>query len=440
MGYPLIAEHVVRSLTAAACRPSSISFESARHFGWRTILRRGQSLSYLNDNQLDTSPMARPRLLYVVAEDWAFLSHRLPMARAARDAGFEVHVATRVRDGAAAMAREGFIVHPIPFARGSVSPLAALKTIMAVRRVHRQIRPALAHHVALQACVLGMLAKLGRPCGCVNAFIGLGFAFTSTNAKARVMRSVITVLLRFLIDRNDSVVLVQNRDDRAALISLGIANERMVLIAGSGVDVTRFTPLPEPQGPITFGFVGRLLDDKGIRTLIAAFRQLRKHGLHVALLIAGTPDPANPASVTEAEAASWKGEPGVSWLGHVRDIAGFWARAHVAVLPSRREGLPLSLMEAAACGRAMIASDVPGCREIVIHEQTGLLFPVDDVAGLAEAMERLTKMPDVRAHYAAAARTLVGEKFAADTIGAQTVALYRHLLDGPKSSSVRSAP
>ena len=201
-----------------------------------------------------------------------------------------------------------------------------------------------------------------------------------------------------------------------------------MLIPGSGVDTNRFTPIPEPDGPPTFGFVGRLLNDKGIRTLLAAHRLLRARMPEARLLIAGTPDPANPASVTEAEAKSWNEQPGVAWLGHVDDIACLWAQAHVAILPSRREGLPLSLMEAAACGRAMIASDVPGCREIVIHEETGLLFPVDDAPALAEAMARLAADPQLRARCATAARRLVCEKFAAGIIGHQIVTLYRQLL------------
>jgi glycosyltransferase involved in cell wall biosynthesis len=371
---------------------------------------------------------ARPRLLYVVTEDWAFLSHRLPMARAAREAGFDVHVATRVKDGAGAIKAERFDLHPIPFARGSLSPRATLSTIAALRRVHREVKPALTHHVALQACVLGMLAALGRPCACINAFIGLGYSFASETGKARAVRTVIGSLLRFLINRNNSVALVQNNDDMAALISLGIAKSRIALIHGSGVDVHRLTPLPEPAGVPTFGFVGRLLDDKGVRTLVAAHRLLRKRIPDARLLIAGTPDPANPASVTKAEAQSWNVEAGIAWLGHVADIAGLWAKAHVAVLPSRREGLPLSLMEAAACGRALIASDVPGCREIVVHEQTGLLFPVNDAAALSDAMQRLAADPHLRARCAIAARKLVEEKFAAELIGQQTVALYRRLL------------
>jgi glycosyltransferase involved in cell wall biosynthesis len=373
--------------------------------------------------------LAQPRLLYVVAEDWAFLSHRLPMARAAREAGFEVHVATRVSNGAAAIEAERFILHPIPFARGSLSPIATLSTVAALRRVHREVQPVLTHHVALQACVLGMLASLGRPCACVNAFIGLGYSFTSETGKARAVRTVVGSLLRFLINRKNSIALVQNGDDMAALISLNVAKNPIALIPGSGVDVNRFTPLAEPAGAPTFGFVGRLLDDKGIRTLVAAHRLLRRRMPDGNLLIAGTPDPANPASVTEAEARSWNDEAGVTWLGHVADIAAFWAKTHVAVLPSRREGLPLSLMEAAACGRAMIASDVPGCREIVLHEQTGLLFPVDEAMALADAMARLAADQELRARCAAEARKLVVEKFAAEIIGRQTVALYRRVLE-----------
>ncbi len=392
-------------------------------------------LAHLDANpRHDPPPAARdtagaaPRLLYVTAEDWAFLSHRLPMARAARDAGFDVHVATRVQNGATAIEAEGFTLHPIPFARGSLSPLAALTTLAALRRVHREVAPDVTHHVALQSSVLGMIATLGRRSPASMPLSGSATRSHRRASKRATLRWLIGAVLRCLVDRDGSIALVQNGDDMAALMSLGIAKARIALISGSGVDVNRFTPLPEPPEPLTFGFVGRLLDDKGVRTLVEAFRLLRARGSDARLLIAGTPDPANPASVTEAEAASWNKEPGVTWLGHVDDIAGLWARAHVAVLPSRREGLPLSLMEAAACGRAMIASDVPGCREVVIHEQTGLLFPVDDAAALAAAMERLAGAPDLRARYAAAARNLAVEKFASDIIGQQTVQLYRQLL------------
>jgi glycosyltransferase involved in cell wall biosynthesis len=389
-------------------------------------LPNGKANSANGNLRAEASP---PRLLYVVSEDWYFLSHRLPMARAARDAGFEVHVAANVRDGAAAIEAERFILHPIPFARGRLSPRASLATIIALRNIHRLVAPAVTHHVSLQPSLLGLIAALGMPTAYVNALTGLGYTFTSTSLQARALRLVMSAVLRPLLDRERVINLVQNGDDRAALMALGVSSARIALIAGSGVDVRRLKPLPEPDGPPTAGFVGRLLADKGIGTLVEAQKILRMRGLPSRLLIAGTPDPANPASVTQTEAVSWNDEPGVTWLGHVDDIAGLWARAHIAVLPSRREGLPLSLLEAAACGRAMVATDVPGCREVVVDGETGLLVPVDDADALADAIQRLLDDPQLRARCAAAARQRAVERFSADRVGSEIVALYRRLLD-----------
>jgi glycosyltransferase involved in cell wall biosynthesis len=368
------------------------------------------------------------RLLYVVTEDWYFLSHRLPMARAARDAGFEVHVATRVVDGAAAIAAEGFVLHPVPFVRGRVSPSGTVAAIRALRDIHRKVEPAIAHHVALQTTVLGSIAARGRPVLCINALTGLGFAFTSGSAKALLLRPVLSMLLRLLLNNPRQTVLIQNADDRDGMLSLGIAAERIVLIPGSGVDVEALHPLPEPGGPMTIAFVGRLLEDKGIHSLIRAHVLLRERGSAVELLIAGTPDPANPASVSEQEARGWSRQPGITWLGHVEDIATVWARAHVAVLPSRREGLPKSLLEAAACGRPMIATDVPGCREIVRPDETGVLVPFGDERALGDAIELLAQSRQRRERYGATARRLVVERFSAGMIGRQTVDLYRSLM------------
>jgi glycosyltransferase involved in cell wall biosynthesis len=368
------------------------------------------------------------RLLYVVTEDWYFLSHRLPMARAARDAGFEVHVATRVADGAKAIETEGFRLHPVPFSRGTLSPAAALATVRALREVHRRVAPDIVHRVSLQASVLGALAALGQPVVGINALTGMGYAYTSGGARALATRAVLSALLRPLLNRPRQTVLVQNPDDRDGMRSLGISTERIALIAGSGVDTGALVLAPEPPGPVTVAFVGRLLADKGIRTLIAAQRIVHQHGSDIRLLIAGTPDSANPASVTDQEASAFGREPGVTWLGHVNDIAGLWAQSHMAILPSRREGLPKSLLEAAACGRPMIATDVPGCREIVLPDETGLLVPFDDAPALAGAILKLAAAPELRAQYGAAARRLAVERFSAEAIGQQTVELYRRVV------------
>ncbi len=380
--------------------------------------------------------MSAARLLYVVTEDWYFLSHRLPMARAARAAGYEVHVACAVAAGAAAIAREGFTLHPVRFARGRLTPAAQVATVRALRAVHRKVDPDLVHHVAVQASILGSIAALGSRAKCVNAITGLGYTFTSTTRRARLTRAVLQPLLRALLRRRSSTVLVQNPDDKAMMQSLGIPAARIELIPGSGVDTDALVPLPEPAPPVAVGFVGRLLDDKGIRVLVAAHRLLRQRGVHLTLVIAGDPDPANPGSIPQREAEAWNAEPGIAWLGHVGDIASVWRRAHIAVLPTRGEGLPKSLLEAAACGRPMIATDVRGCREVAVAGETALLVPPDDPAALADAIEKLANDPDLRARFGAAARRLAVERFSASKIGAATVALYDRLLGrGPGAAS-----
>lgn len=370
----------------------------------------------------------RPILLYLVTEDWYFLSHRLPMALAAQRAGYDVHVATHVVSGGPAIASYDFHMHPLNWKRGSTNPLSILAIIRDVRRLERQLAPAIVHHVALEPTIIGELASIGLPLVRLNALAGLGFVFTSQKLKARLVGTVIKGLIRALINRRDHAVLVQNNDDRAAIERIGIASEKVFLIPGSGVETDTLTPLPEPTGPITVAFVGRLLEDKGLRSLIAAHERLIARGLDIRLLIAGDPDPANPASIARSEIDSWSRKPNVELAGHVADIRKVWAAAHIAVLPSRREGLPKSLLEAAACGRPIVATDVPGCREIARNGVNALLVPPDDPAALATAIERLAKDRDLRMRYGAAGRCLVEEQFSSERIGRETVALYDRLL------------
>lgn len=371
-------------------------------------------------------------LLYLASEDWAFVSHRLPMARAARDAGFDVHVATNVNAHAEAIRDEGFTLHSIPFDRGGLSPVSAFSTIKALRELEQRIEPEVIHHSGLQCCVFGGIAAFGTSARQINALTGLGYAFTSRAPGARAARLVLAPLLRRLLNRTNSIALVQNPDDRGALEALGVSLDCIALIPGSGVDTDKLTPIPEPDGPITVGFAGRLLTDKGIRALVAAHGITQTRGLDTRLLIAGDPDPANPASVSLQEAQEWSARPGITWLGHVEDIVPLWRASHIAALPSHREGLPKSLLEAAACGRPLVATDAPGCREIAIHEQTGLLVPVEDPEALANAISELAASQDLRMRYGAAARQLVVEKMSAQAIGAAIVALYEEQLQRPR--------
>ncbi len=373
--------------------------------------------------------MRKPRLLYVVTEDWAFLSNRLPMARAARDAGFEVHVATRIGNDGDAIRAEGFIVHHVPFARGQVSPLAALRSIVALRQLHLLVEPDIAHHVSLMPTVLGSLAALDRDLVCINALTGFGFTFTSSTARARVLRPVLSRVLRLLLSRPRSQALVQNPDDYSVLRGLGVDPEQIGMIEGSGVDTSAFAPMPEPEGPVTIGFVGRLLRDKGIHVLVDAHRRLRSRGHDVRLAIAGFPDVANPSCIPVDEIAEWKRDPSIVMHGKIEiaEVPTFWSKSHIAALPSRREGLPKMLIEAGACGRPLVAADVPGCRSVVIPDETGLLVPADDPVALAAALETLVLSPTLRARMGAAARALTQERFSDVLVASQILDLYAKL-------------
>lgn len=376
------------------------------------------------------------RVLYVVNEDFAFLLNRLPMARAARDAGLEVHVATNVNTGDKAIEAEGFVLHRIPFRRGGLSPFAAIPTMRAIRRIEKEIHPDVVHHSGLQCCVYGSAAAIDKKFPMVNAITGLGYIFTSANWRTRILRQGMVWLLPWLLNRKHSFVLVQNPDDRAALLGLGIKPNRMTLIPGSGVDTDALQPLPEPNGPITIGFAGRLLVDKGIRALVAAHDIVRERGYDINLIIAGNPDPANPASIPRSEVEQWVRRPGITWLGHIDDIVSLWRACHLAALPSHREGLPVSLLEAAACGRPLIATDAPGCREIVIEDQTGLLVPIENPIALAQAIICLVESSELRGRYGAAARQLVIDKLSAQIIGSSIVQLYDHLtLERPEQEA-----
>jgi mannose/cellobiose epimerase-like protein (N-acyl-D-glucosamine 2-epimerase family)/glycosyltransferase involved in cell wall biosynthesis len=378
------------------------------------------------------SSKTTPRVIYLVTEDWYFMSHRLPMARAARDAGFEVHVATRVDRHGAAIEAEGFHLHPISWRRGSLDPRDLVRVVREVRRLYRSLAPDLAHHVALPATVVGSLAATGLSIVCLNAMTGLGTMFISDTAKVRLARAVLTLTLRRLLNRSHSAVLVQNLDDRAVIEGLGVDAGRIALIPGSGVDIDRLTPAPEPPGPVTVAFVGRLVESKGIRTLVEAHRRLAERGRDIRLEIAGTPDPANPASIPPQEIEAWTRQANVTHLGFVKDIAGLWASAHIAALPSHREGMPLSLLEAAACGRPLIATDVPGCRDIARSGVNAFLVPRDDTEALADAIDRLAGDATLRRRFGQASRALVENEFSSARIGHDLVDLYRRLLESKK--------
>lgn len=381
-------------------------------------------------------PVRRPKLLFLVTEDWYFCSHRLPVARAARGDGFEIVVATRVRAHGDRIREEGFAVRAISWRRRGDGLVGATRAISEIARLYRAEQPDLVHHIALKpvlfggmACRLAFGGSTNAP-GVVDAIMGLGSGFSHTSLAARLRRPLLGLGLRLVTRRDHRWVVVQNPEDHAALAKTRIDPHRIAMIRGSGVDSTHFVPLPDPGSPtVTVALVSRMLHQKGVLDAVAAVRVLRSRGLPVELLLAGPVDPDNRGSLTAELLTSLSAEPGVEWLGPVDDVREVWRRAAIAVLPSTYgEGVPKALIEAAACARPIVTTDIPGCREVVRPGETGTLVPPRDVNQLAAALAALAGDPTRRASMGRAGRALVERDFAEEIIARETLAVYQAAL------------
>ncbi len=372
---------------------------------------------------------SRPRILYLVTEDWYFCSHRLPGARAARDAGFEVVVAARVQDHGDQITRECFRLIPLRWRRRSLHPWREFRALIDVTGVYRSERPDLVHHVALKPTVYGSVAArfAGAPAA-VNTVAGLGYVFTSREWKARVLGRLLRVAFRSLLKKPNVRVILQNPDDRELLTDFCRPRpEQMVLIRGSGVDVHRFEPGPQPND-VVVTMVARMLWNKGVGDLVEAAKRLRQDGEAIRFVLVGSPDPENPASIPESQLRSWQQSGYVEWLGHRDDVEALWRGTSIAVLPSYREGVPKSLLEAAACGLPIVATDTAGCREIVRHGDNGLLVPPGNPKALAKAIQTLAHDRKLRVAMGARGRELVTEQFSEELVVRQTLDVYRSLV------------
>lgn len=369
------------------------------------------------------------KIVYLVSEDWYFCSHRLPLGIATREAGAEVVVATRVNDHRAQIEAAGVRIAPIEMQRSGTKPFTDLTTIRQITELYSREQPDLVHHVALKPILYGGYAakRAGVP-AIVNAVAGMGFMFISNSLFARTARPLIVCAQRALMNRTNTRTILQNPDDVEMYTQrIGVSPDHLTIIPGVGVDINQFTVVPEPFAVPTAVCVSRMLRDKGIHELVAATRLLHAKGVELRVRLVGPTDD-NPASIPRATLAEWNREGVVEVVGPSEDIAGEYARAHIAVLPSYREGLPKSLLEAAACGRPMVATDVPGCREVCIHGETGLRVPARTIEPLADALERLILDPALRQRLGENARHRAETIFAEKIINAQTLALYEEML------------
>lgn len=372
----------------------------------------------------------RIKILYLVTEDWYFLSHRLALARACRERGWDVVVATRVGDFGAEIEREGFSVLHIRMRRRGRKILSELRSIAELIRILRTERPDIIHNVGLKPVIYGALAALAtRTSPVVNTLAGMGYVFSAGHLTIRLARFAIKLVLKPCLSTKNHWLIVQNEHDAEVMTRSRLASKgRTEIVPGSGVDIERFKPVPEPGGPIVAAIVSRMLKDKGIREVVLAARELKRRNAEIEIWLVGDPDMENPSSLSEDDLRRWNAEGCIRWLGHQTDIASIWARAHIALLPSYREGMPMALLEAAASGRPIVTSDVPGCNELVIDGETGLLVPGNDWIGIADALQRLARSPALRAKLGAAARVKVSGEYEQEKIVYATHALYSRAL------------
>ncbi len=385
-----------------------------------------------------TGPAApRGRLLYIVNETFFFYSHRLPVARAARDAGYEVHVAAPddhvwapADFDIAALTAEGFVYHRIPLRRRGTNPFQEAATFLALLRLVRRLRPALVHTLTIKPVIYGGLAaRLSGVPGLVSAVTGLGQVFTARDLKHRLIRPLVVLAYRAVMAGRSGRVIVQNPDDGARLVAEGcLPQDRLRLIRGSGVDLEEFSATPEEDGAPLFVLPARLIWEKGVGEFVEAARRLRADGRVARFALIGNTAPSNPRAVPEATLRAWHEEGVIEWWGRRTDMPAIFAACHGVCLPSTYgEGVPKVLIEAASSGRAIVTTDIAGCREIVRDGVNGLLVPPGDVAALTAALGRLIDDPGERRRLGGNGPGEVAAGFSATDVVRQTLDVYAEL-------------
>jgi glycosyltransferase involved in cell wall biosynthesis len=374
--------------------------------------------------------IAGRKLVFVITEDWFFVSHFLPMARAARELGLDVAVVTRVRDHRAAIEATGALVIPLEAERGSLNPVTAGLAAGQLAAILKDERADLVHAIALRGILIGgtaaMMAGIPRR---VYAPTGLGLMGARMDIVGRLARIGLRVTIRSLETRQTRY-LFENPDD-ALLLGLDPEDRaRVALVGGAGIDADAFEPtLLPPQPPLRVALVARMLWSKGVDLAVEAVRRARGAGSAVELSLYGAPDPSNRRAIPEATLQAWGTEPGIRWCGATRDVAAVWRDHHVACLPSRGgEGLPRTLLESAAAGRAIVTTNVPGCRRLVRDGIEGLVVPPDDAQALARGLAELAADPARVARMGAAARSRVLDGFTERAVMEAVKTLYREAL------------
>jgi len=380
----------------------------------------------------------KKRILYIVNHGAFFVSHRLPLALGARAEGFEIGLVTgqagsdvMEAQADAELARDDVRHWRCAFRSAGLNPFREIFGLLQMLYYSWRMQPDIIHCASPKAVLYGgITARLCSVPALVLAISGMGYAFTATHSEdvlRKYVRHIYGFLVRWVYGHKNIQVIVQNHDDYKALIDMGLGVERITLIPGSGVDLKRFS-YTRDKAPVIV-FPARLLKDKGVEEFVQAARLVREKLPHWRFLLAGAAHYDNPTAITVCEVETWVAEGVVEWLGHVEDMAPLLAEAAIVCLPSYREGMPKALLEAAAAGCAVVTTDVTGCREAIIPGQSGDLVPPRNAEALADALLALMTDAERRAAYGRAGRALAEEKFTIESVVAQTMAIYKGLLN-----------
>ena len=379
----------------------------------------------MNNNKQKT------KILYFVTEDWYFCSHRLPLAMAAMEAGYDVSVVTRVQSDGERIKAAGITLIPIELSRRGMNPLKEILLIRRLVEIFKTEQPALIHNVALKPVLYGTVAAhFAKIPYVVNAMAGLGFIFSSKAIKARIMRPFFMLFFRFFLNSSDGRVILQNADDAALLSNSGVLKKKCIaLIRGSGVDTLEYKAKPEPEGEPVIILASRLLWDKGVGEFVDAARLLKKQGVKARFALLGEGDSENPSSISNEQLQQWHHEGVIEAWGKKDNMPEIFAQSNIVCLPSfYGEGVPKVLIEAAACERAIVTTDAPGCRDIVLDGVNGILVPIRDSNAVAEALKKLINTPELRKKMGKKGKELVEKDFSLEQVNRETLALYDELL------------
>jgi glycosyltransferase involved in cell wall biosynthesis len=370
------------------------------------------------------------RLLFVFTEDWAFLSLFLDRAIAAKEAGYEVGVVVHCTKYQQAIKDHGLQVFTHNISRSGTNPFRELLSVLQMMRIFRSFKPDIIHLAALKPILVGSLASLLFPkAQIVNAPVGMGYIFSSTDRKARLLRPILRLVLRFVLGRKRTITIIENSDDLRTLVDgKFVKQDQIILIRGTGVQLADFVVTPEPDGPKVVVLIARMLRDKGVVEFVDSARIIKQSHPDVVFWLVGDTDSGNPTSLTSDQIKTWESEGLVTWLGYREDVPQLLQQSHIVCLPSYREGFGKVLIEAGAAQRAVVTTNVPGCRESIENGRNGLLVEPRDVMALTQALITLLDNNDLRTAMAAEGRHRVENEFSSEIINAQTLAVYRQVL------------